>query len=158
MNIPAPVPNPCGPALAQWLVRWPVQAHTRVAVAYSAGADSTALLLAAHAHWPDRVAALHVHHGLQAAADGFEATARAVCRGLNIPLLVAHVQAAPTPGQSPEDAARTHRYAALADLAREADAGARRNAVVGSKGQMLYQDHVPGGLQIADGLVHGDAP
>nr|WP_310567376.1 tRNA lysidine(34) synthetase TilS [Hydrogenophaga sp.] len=123
MNIPAPVPNPCGPALAQWLVRWPVQAHTRVAVAYSAGADSTALLLAAHAHWPDRVAALHVHHGLQAAADGFEATARAVCRGLNIPLLVAHVQAAPTPGQSPEDAARTHRYAALADLAREADAG-----------------------------------
>lgn len=123
MNNPAPVPNPCGPALVQWLARWPVQAHARVAVAYSAGADSTALLLAAHAHWPDRVVALHVHHGLQAAADGFETTARAVCCGLNIPLLVAHVQAAPTPGQSPEDAARTHRYAALADLAREADAG-----------------------------------
>lgn len=119
---PSPPPNPCGPALLRWVARWPVQAQTPVAVAYSAGADSTALLLAACEQWPGRVVALHVHHGLQTAADGFEATARAVCQHHGVPLLVAHVQAAPAPGQSPEDAARAHRYAALADLARAADA------------------------------------
>ncbi len=123
MNATAPVPNPCGPALAQWLARWPLPDGAPVAVAYSAGADSTALLIAAHARWPGRLVALHVHHGLQTAADGFETTARTVCRVLAVPLRVAHVQASAAPGQSPEDAARTHRYAALADMSREAGAG-----------------------------------
>lgn len=122
MNTSPPVPNPCGPALAQWLAHWPLPEGFRVAVAYSAGADSTALLLAALDRWPGGVTALHVHHGLQAAADGFEATARSVCDGIGVPLRVAHVRAAPAPGQSPEDAARTHRYAALADLAQAAGA------------------------------------
>lgn len=122
MNTPAPAPNPCGPALAQWLARGPLPDGVLVAVAYSAGADSTALLLAAQARWVGRLVALHVHHGLQAAADTFEATAHTVCHGLGVPLLVAHVQAFAAPGQSPEDAARTHRYAALADLARTAGA------------------------------------
>lgn len=122
MSTPAPVPNPCGPALVQWLARWPLPELSCVAVAYSAGADSTALLAAAHERCPGRVTALHVHHGLQVAADDFEATARAVCHRAGIPLLVAHVQAAAEPGQSPEDAARTRRYAALAELARTAGA------------------------------------
>jgi tRNA(Ile)-lysidine synthase len=95
----------------------------RIAVAYSAGADSTALLCAAHEQWPGRVVALHVHHGLQAAADAFEATARAVCQSLGVPLTVAHVRAVAVAGQSPEDAARQYRYAALAELARGAQAG-----------------------------------
>ena len=43
-----------------------------LAVALSGGADSTALLLAAVELWPGQVLALHVHHGLQAAADDFE--------------------------------------------------------------------------------------
>ena len=120
MNVPAPVPNPCGPALGRWAERWSFPDNGRLAVAYSAGADSTALLIAAHARWPGRVVALHVHHGLQAAADGFESTAHAVCHRVCLPLQVAHVQAAHAPGQSPEDAARIHRYAALADLARAA--------------------------------------
>lgn len=123
MNSPAPVPNPCGPVLARWLARWPLRDHARVAVAYSAGADSTALLWAAQARWPDHLTALHVHHGLQAAADGFEATARAVCAGMGVPLSVAHVQAHAEPGQSPEDAARSRRYEALAALARDAGVG-----------------------------------
>lgn len=114
-------PNPCGPALLRWCALEPIGATTRVAVAYSAGADSTALLLAAKALWPGRVVALHVHHGLQAAADGFEATASTVCRGLDVPLHVSRVRAAPAPGQSPEDAARIHRYTALADMARSVD-------------------------------------
>lgn len=116
-------PNPCGPALSRWCVRWPLSDTQRIAVAYSAGADSTALLWAARDRWPSRVVALHVHHGLQAAADGFEVTARAVCQSLGVPLEVAHVNAQADSGQSPEDAARRHRYAALAELARGASAG-----------------------------------
>lgn len=110
-------PNPCGPVLARWCARWLPNASRPVAVAYSAGADSTALLLAAHERWPGRVIALHVHHGLQAAADGFEAVARALCERLGVPFTVLRVQAAHAPGQSPEDAARVHRYAALARAA-----------------------------------------
>ncbi len=93
-----------------------------MAVAFSAGADSTALLLAAHARWPARVVALHVHHGLQPAADTFEAMARATCAALSVDLRVQRVDAAPAPGQSPEDAARQARYRALAAMAGEVNA------------------------------------
>jgi len=86
-------------------------------VGFSGGADSTALLLACAAKWPGQVVALHVHHGLQAAADGFEAHCRKLCAHLNIPLRVAHVDARALSGQSPEDAARRSRYAAFKQLA-----------------------------------------
>jgi tRNA(Ile)-lysidine synthase len=62
------------------------------------------------------VVALHVHHGLQSAADGFEAHCRKLCANLNIPLRVAHVDARSVSGQSPEDAARRSRYAAFKQL------------------------------------------
>lgn len=88
------------------------------ALAYSGGADSSALLHAAWLCWPGQLRALHVHHGLQAAADDFERHGRQVCAALSVPLEVVHVQAHPQPGQSPEDAARRHRYAALAQAAR----------------------------------------
>lgn len=109
--------NPCWPALALWEKRWPLPAASLIAVAYSAGADSTALLRAAHQRWPGRVVALHVHHGLQPAAEAFVATAHSTCQQLTVPLHVARVRATPAAGQSPEEAARHHRYAALADLA-----------------------------------------
>jgi len=86
-------------------------------VGFSGGADSTALLLASSAKWPGQVVALHVHHGLQSAADGFEAHCRKLCAHLNIPLRVAHVDARSLSGQSPEDAARRTRYAAFKQLA-----------------------------------------
>lgn len=114
--------DPCDRALSQWCERWfPEQeaalAPLPVAVAFSGGADSTAVLMAAFRRWPGRLLALHVHHGLQAAADGFEAHVRAVCEALAVPLKVAHVNAAHAPGESPEDAARQTRYAALAEMA-----------------------------------------
>lgn len=84
-----------------------------VAVAYSGGADSTALLHACAQRWPGQVRAIHVHHGLQEAADDFAAHCRATCEQLQVPLAVVHVDARHQPGQSPEDAARRHRYAAL---------------------------------------------
>ena len=85
------------------------------AVAFSGGADSTALLLVCARRWPGQVRAIHIHHGLQAAADGFEAHCRALCLALGVPLAVRRVQAGHAPGQSPEDAARTARYQALAE-------------------------------------------
>lgn len=88
-----------------------------VAVAFSGGADSTVLLLAAAATWPGQVHAIHVHHGLQAAADDFARHCETVCAGLNVPLHLAKVDARNETGESPEDAARKARYAALADAA-----------------------------------------
>jgi len=85
------------------------------AVALSGGADSTALLLACAQRWPGKVRAVHIHHGLQEAADGFEAHCRALCLQLALPLAVRRVQAGPVSGQSPEDAARRARYLALAE-------------------------------------------
>lgn len=91
-----------------------------VAVAYSGGADSTALLHACVQRWPGQVYAIHVHHGLQSAADGFDAHCRQTCLDLQVPLAVAYVDARNQPGQSPEDAARRHRYTALVQQARSA--------------------------------------
>ncbi len=88
-------------------------------VAFSGGADSTALLLAARQAWPGQVRALHVHHGLQPAADDFERHCAGLCGTLGIPLHVRRVDAAHAPGESPEDAARLARYAALAAMAME---------------------------------------
>ena len=85
------------------------------AVAFSGGADSTALLWACARRWPGQVRAVHIHHGLQLAADAFEAHCRALCQQLNVPLTVRKVQAGHAQGQSPEDAARKARYAALAE-------------------------------------------
>ena len=85
------------------------------AVALSGGADSTALLVACATRWPGRVHAVHVHHGLQVAADGFEAHCVALCERLHVPLVVQRVNATHAAGESPEDAARQARYGALAE-------------------------------------------
>ncbi|RGE45163.1 tRNA lysidine(34) synthetase TilS [Comamonas testosteroni] len=86
-------------------------------VAFSGGADSTALLLACHARWPGQVRAIHVHHGLQAAADGFQAHCEQLCAQHSIALKVCRIDARHAPGQSPEDAARQGRYEALIQAA-----------------------------------------
>lgn len=88
-----------------------------LAVAFSGGADSTYLLHAAARRWPGSVHAIHVHHGLQAAADRFEQHCRAACGSLGVPLHVERVHARHGPGESPEDAARRARYQALAQQA-----------------------------------------
>ncbi len=91
----------------------PFSPRLPLAVALSGGADSTALLLHCCAQWPGQVWAVHVHHGLQDAADSFEQHCRQLCAGLSVPLVVQRVDARAQPGQSPEDAARLARYAAL---------------------------------------------
>ena len=94
---------------------WPaIHPGQRLAVAYSGGADSTALLHLCAALWPGQVAAIHIHHGLQAAADDFAQHCQAACDALQVPLHSVHVQAKNAKGESPEDAARKARYATLA--------------------------------------------
>lgn len=88
-----------------------------LAVAFSGGADSTALLLACAERWPGQVQALHVHHGLQKAADDFEQHCINLCARLGLPLHVQRVDARHASGQSPEAVARDHRYEALDTLA-----------------------------------------
>lgn len=107
--------NPCAAAVAAWLAA--AGKGLRKAVAFSGGADSTALLLAAHEACPAELVALHVHHGLQAAADDFEAHARRFCQDRNIAFASLRVSAGHARGESPEDAARRARYRGLADLA-----------------------------------------
>ena len=90
-----------------------------LAVTYSGGPDSTALLLACAEKWPGQVLAVHVHHGVQAAADSFEQHCRQTCARLGVPLTVLSVNGRHASGQSPEDAARRARYQAFDDVARD---------------------------------------
>lgn len=100
----------------------------RVAVAYSAGRDSTALLHAtacAAREAGAEVFALHVHHGLSPHADAWLTQAQAQCAawardGLPVTLLHRRLAQAPKSGDSVEAWARTARYQALGEMAREA--------------------------------------
>jgi tRNA(Ile)-lysidine synthase len=100
-----------------------------VAVAFSGGRDSTALLhatLNAAAGTGLRVAALHVHHNLMPEADAWLLHAQALCRrwARIAPLQLLHRQlpGAPARGESVEAWARRGRYGALAEMAHEAGA------------------------------------
>ena len=84
-------------------------------IALSGGLDSTVLLhvlvsLAQREALPP-LSAIHIHHGLQSAADAWPAHCRALCERLGVPLRVEYVQVAP--GASVERAARDARYAAF---------------------------------------------
>ncbi|WP_431024440.1 tRNA lysidine(34) synthetase TilS [Halomonas sp. H5] len=86
-------------------------------VALSGGLDSSLLLsLAARAcrRYPRPLHALHVHHGLQAAADDFEHHCWRLCSRLGVPLFVERVSVDPGKGLGLEGAAREARYGAFA--------------------------------------------
>jgi tRNA(Ile)-lysidine synthase len=88
-------------------------------IAFSGGLDSTVLLhfladLATRETLPP-LSAIHIHHGLQAAADAWPEHCQLVCNALGVPLKVIHVQVATT-GASLERAAREARYAAFGQL------------------------------------------
>lgn len=100
-----------------------------IAVAYSGGRDSTALLHAtavAALEQPGlRVVALHVHHGLSAHADQWLAHAQAQCeawarQGLPVSLVWRRLSLNQSTGDSVEALARDGRYRALTEMAQEA--------------------------------------
>jgi len=86
-------------------------------VAFSGGLDSVALLHGLTRMEPQvgglPVRAIHVHHGLLPEADDWTHHCRESCRRWGVPLEVVAVDAAPAPGESPEDAARRARYGVL---------------------------------------------
>lgn len=87
-----------------------------VLVGYSGGLDSTVLLhlLAADAAIRGRgLRAIHVHHGLVAEADAWEAHCRGACEDLDVPLEVARVSVDRRSGLGLEAAARQARYEAF---------------------------------------------
>ncbi|MFD2192137.1 tRNA lysidine(34) synthetase TilS [Pistricoccus aurantiacus] len=86
-------------------------------VALSGGLDSCLLLsLACDAarRFPRPIHALHVNHGLQRAADGFENHCRRLCSRLGVPLFIERVRIDPQAGLGLEGAAREARYSAFA--------------------------------------------
>lgn len=86
-------------------------------IALSGGLDSSLLLtLAARAcrRYPRPLRALHVHHGLQDAANDFEVHGRRLCSRLGVPLFVERVSVELGAGRGLEGAAREARYAAFA--------------------------------------------
>ena len=90
---------------------------TGLVVGLSGGADSAALL-AAVASSGTRLRglplrAVHIDHGLQAAAATFRETCVSLCADLQVPLTVIAVEVRTLPGASVEAAARDARYGAL---------------------------------------------
>ena len=106
-------------------------APKRVAVAYSAGRDSTALLHATlHAALGTgvEVLALHVHHGLSPQADAWLTHGQRQCerwarRGLPVHFISHRLSDAPRGGDSIEAWARQARYGALRAMALAGQAG-----------------------------------
>lgn len=96
-----------------------------VAVAYSGGRDSTALLFAALRAAQEqgaRVVALHVHHGLSPQADAWLAHCAQqcqvwACQGYAVDFVSRRVKLRVTRGASVEAVAREARYAALTEMA-----------------------------------------
>jgi tRNA(Ile)-lysidine synthase len=106
-------PEWLGRQLSQLLPQFP---DTSVCVAFSGGADSTALLaaLAAAPARPARLRAIYVDHQLQPDSSAWGRHCRKVAASLGVPLQVRRVRVARGRGQSPEAAARAARYGALA--------------------------------------------
>jgi tRNA(Ile)-lysidine synthase len=97
-----------------------------IALAYSGGRDSTALLhatLVAAAPLGVQVCALHVHHGLSVHADAWlnfcaGQCARLARRGWPVTFDAQRLAGNPAPGESVEAWAREHRYLALSRMAK----------------------------------------
>lgn len=121
----------CKPMVASPTLRAAEPKQRRcVAVAYSGGRDSTALLHATARQAGELgldVLALHVHHGLSAHADDWLTHCERQCErwaasGLPLRLLSRRLDGAPAAAQSVEAWAREGRYAALRAMAQAAGA------------------------------------
>jgi tRNA(Ile)-lysidine synthase len=104
----------------QWLQRrlselLPAFPDVMLCVAFSGGADSTALLaaLCAMPQPPRALRALHIDHRLQAASRRWSAHCRRIARRLRVPVAVRSANIGAARGESLEAAARTERYRLL---------------------------------------------
>jgi tRNA(Ile)-lysidine synthase len=88
----------------------------RIGVGLSGGCDSVVLLhLLQGLGLGERLTAIHVHHGLSPNADAWAAFCTEYCARLGVSLQMVHVEVDRRSGLGLEAAARTARYAALAE-------------------------------------------
>jgi len=90
----------------------------RFYIGYSGGVDSHVLLhcCASITQIKSRITAVYIHHGLQSEADAWARHCEKTANDLELEFLALRVNAKSVPGESPEEAARNARYAALKSL------------------------------------------
>lgn len=96
----------------------------KLAVAYSGGLDSSALLHLVHAHaarYGISLHAFHIHHGISPNADAWQAHCKATAERLGIIFDARQVRLRDVAKSGVEEAARLARYAALGELCRTHD-------------------------------------
>lgn len=87
--------------------------HSTVTVGFSGGRDSAVLLDALSRLIPERLQAIHVHHGLSPLADQWAEFCQQFAQQRQIPCQIERVSVDVTGGQGLEGAAREARYAAF---------------------------------------------
>ena len=94
-----------------------------ILIAYSGGMDSHVLLhlCAIDNQLKAKITAIYVNHGLQDEAESWSKHCEQVCGNLGVKFLSLKADAKAKSGESPEEAARNARYAALKPLLAEAD-------------------------------------
>lgn len=88
-------------------------------IAYSGGLDSHVLLyLLAELRQSVkfRLQAIHINHHLQQQSSAWAQHCQTVCEKMQVPLIVADVDAKPLAGESPEASARTARYGKIKEI------------------------------------------
>lgn len=109
-------PDPGTEVLARVRAQGLLETGRAVLVMLSGGRDSVCLLdVARRLLGPDRVSALHVNHGLRAAAEADERHCRALCRDLGVALTVR--SGPPPPAGNLQAAARDVRRRAAREVA-----------------------------------------
>ncbi len=109
------------------IICWGSQAHPNlqslstcenIYLAYSGGIDSHVLLhlCASDAQLKNKITAVYINHGLQKEATAWSKHCESVCERLSVKFLSLTVKATAKQGESPEEAARNARYAALKPL------------------------------------------
>jgi len=90
----------------------------RIYIGYSGGVDSHVLLhlCASITELKDKITAVYVHHGLQKEAESWGKHCEKIAQSLGIDFILLRVNALAGKGESPEEAARNARYAALKSL------------------------------------------
>jgi tRNA(Ile)-lysidine synthase len=96
----------------------------KIYIAYSGGVDSHVLLhcCASMVQLKGKLTAVYVDHGLQAAAKSWAGHCEQTAKDLAVDFLMLRVNAEAARGESPEEAARNARYAALQSLVDVGDA------------------------------------